>query len=42
MDDFFAANGAKHLLIYYENTKEVDAAGNTVIANITGDTIIVI
>ena len=24
MDDFFAANGAKHLLIYYENTKEVD------------------
>ena len=24
MDDFFAPNGAKHLLIYYENTKEVD------------------
>ena len=29
MDDFFAANGAKHLLIYYENTKEVDT-GKTV------------
>ena len=30
MDDFFAPNGAKHLLIYYENTKEVDT-GRTAI-----------
>lgn len=29
MDDFFAPNGARHLLIYYENTKEVDT-GNAV------------
>jgi len=25
MDDFFAANGVKHLLIYYQQNKEADA-----------------
>ena len=41
MDDFFAANGAKHLLIYYENTKEVDT-GKTVDVCIRCITIIII
>lgn len=40
MDDFFAANGAKHLLIYYENTKEVDT-GKTVDVHIRYVTILV-
>jgi len=25
MNEFFAANGTKHLLIYYEQSKEVDS-----------------
>jgi len=29
MDDFFAANGAKHLLVYYEHIKEVDTGKAT-------------
>ena len=31
MDEFFAANGTKHLLIYYEHTKEVDSGTVVVI-----------